>query len=93
MENKDYLLCEDENYYKEIAIGDSITIPLLFEYFINEDFSQVTKTLHFDIKTAMSKEISHYEISVNCVYNYINYVTRNENSSSENADTILNIQN
>lgn len=93
LKNKDYLLCEDENYYKEIAIGDSITIPLLFEYFINEDFSQVTKTLHFDIKTAMSKEISHYEISVNCVYNYINYVTRNENSSSENADTILNIQN
>lgn len=89
--SKDYLLCEDEKYYKSIPVGDSISIPLLFEYFINESVNQVTKTLHFDIKTALSKEISHYEISVNCVYNYMNYISQDESQIGKNTDTILNI--
>ena len=90
LKSKDYLLCEDENYYKEIAVGDSISIPLLFEYFINEEKHEVTKTLHFDIKTALSKEIAHYEISVNCVYNYMNYIEPDENITASNTDALLN---
>ena len=92
LKSKDFLLCEDENYYKEISVGDSISIPLLFEYFINEEQHEVTKTLHFDIKTALSKEISHYEISVNCVYNYMNYIEPDENATTSNTDTLLNIK-
>ena len=89
--SKDYLLCEDEKYYKEIPVGDSISIPLLFEYFMNENNYEVTKTLHFDIKTALSKEISHYEISINCIYNYMSHILSDNSIESSNVDTIMNV--
>ena len=42
------------------------------------------------MKTALSKEIAHYEISVNCVYNYMNYIEPDENITASNTDALLN---
>jgi len=85
------LLCDnhDPRVYKEIPVGDSISVPLLLEYFVKSnslsDFN-VTKKLAFDIRPNVDSEIKHYSITVNIMSN-MNNELNSFNNNSVNSDT------
>lgn len=64
------LLCNNDQYYKQLNSGESVSIPLIFEYYLNEKKYSVTKTLHLDLKTRLSSDILHYDIVMNAIYDY-----------------------
>ena len=71
------LLCDKytSNQYKEVQVGKSLTIPLIFEYFLDENTNKITKTIAFDLKTSPIKNLDHYIISVTASLskNYVLY--------------------
>ena len=77
------LLCDKytSNQYKEIQVGKSLTIPLIFEYFLDENTNKITKTIAFDLKTSPIKNLDHYIISVtaNLSKNYVLYSDDTDN--------------
>lgn len=52
------------NDYIEIPVGGSISIPITLEYFLNNEQFIITKSLYFDIKTSLYKEIEHYMLEI-----------------------------
>lgn len=77
--------------YKTIDVGDSVTIPLLLEYYINsneQSFNMITRKLMFDIRPNVDKDIKHYIISIK-IYNNTNKGDNNiEQSNIINNDKI-----
>lgn len=67
-----YLLCNNDQYYKQLAVGESISIPLIFEYYLNSQIKSVQKILHLDLKTKLTSDVVHYGISMKAVYEYEN---------------------
>lgn len=73
------LLCDKftTNQYKELQVGKSLSIPVIFEYYLNEETSKITKTIAFDLKSSPIRNLDHYIISVTAnlnnnytIYNY-----------------------
>lgn len=70
------LLCSDNNrrsmknqYYK-LDVSKSISIPVLFEYYIDGiNCNSVSKTLCFDIKTSLLQSPINYVVKVTAEYN------------------------
>ena len=76
------LLCDkyNSNQYKEVQVGKSVSVPLIFEYFLDEKTNKITKTIAFDLKTSPIKNLDHYVISVTANLSK-NYVLYNEDSN------------
>ena len=72
------IVCDVNNreQYKLLEVGKTISIPLLFEYFLipNETDSSslisICKTLAFDLKSSLVKDPEHYILSVQAKYDY-----------------------
>lgn len=83
------ILCDskESNQYKLLDVGKMISIPILFEYFLeNTDNTNVsiTKTLAFDLKTSLMREPDHYILSVTAKYDY-----SQTNASSQSYSNII----
>lgn len=72
------LLCDkfDNNQYKILDVAKTISIPLIFEYYLNEENNKVEKTLSFDLRTTLLNDPDRYVITF--IGNY--------NQSSENSE-------
>lgn len=68
------LLCDVSgvNQYKTLDVGKTLSIPLLFEYYLTNETTQdnIEKTIAFDLKPSLMKDPIHYVISFNGKYNY-----------------------
>ena len=83
------ILCDskESNQYKLLDVGKMVSIPILFEYFLeNTDNTNVsiTKTLAFDLKTSLMREPDHYILSVTAKYDY-----SQTNASSQSYSNII----
>lgn len=83
------ILCDskESNQYKLLDVGKMVSIPILFEYFLeNSDNTNVsiTKTLAFDLKTSLMREPDHYILSVTAKYDY-----SQTNASSQSYSNII----
>ena len=68
--SKSQILCtEDNNSYIQINVGDSISVPLVFEYYLNSKNNSVTKTISFDLTKSLLKSTDNYVLSVTAKYN------------------------
>ena len=65
--NKSQIICDADknNQYKKLNVGESMSIPLLCEYFINPDESKdIYKTIAFSLQTSLTKDIDNYILKV-----------------------------
>ena len=59
------------NDYIEIQVGDSVSVPIMFEYFIDgEIITKITKALYFDIRDSLIQNPKHYLLEVTANYDY-----------------------
>ena len=99
--NDQLLKCNkfDSNQYYTLNIGEVLSIPVVFEYYIPSDlgektdlkdytlgntFKYIYKTLAFDIKTSVMKDPMHYSFTVTANYNY----TTQNTSSNYNTEQV-----
>lgn len=75
--DKNQIICdlnESNQFYKQLDVGKTLSVPLLFEYFLSLDNAsnnvQISKTLAFDIKTSLMKDPEHYIITITAKYDY-----------------------
>lgn len=69
------LVCpqKDDAQYLELASGESISIPVIFEYYMNgaeNTATEITKGLYFDLRPSLFKDPTHYMINVTAKYDY-----------------------
>ena len=80
--NKSQIICDNDknNQYKKLNVGESMSIPLLCEYFINnnENFD-IYKTIAFSLQTSLTKDIDNYILKI-IVSNKLKY---NSNQQEE----------
>ena len=54
-----------EQSSKTIPVGESISIPIIFEYFLDGDkYTKITKSLYFDLRNSLISNPIHYMIQV-----------------------------
>jgi hypothetical protein len=86
------LLCDtaETNQYKVIDIGKTLSIPLLYEYFLTGSNKtsnvQISKTLAFDLRPSLLKETDHYLITVTAKYDYSQITATIQNNVSLQED-------
>lgn len=74
--SKTQILCETKkkDQYSTLDVGKSLSIPLLFEYFLvpsdNSTKVSISKTLAFDIKPSLIKDPEHYILTITAKYDY-----------------------
>lgn len=74
--SKNQIICSETKVeqYSTIEVGKSLSIPILFEYFLvpknSNDISKITKTISFDIKPSLVKSPEHYILSITAKYDY-----------------------
>lgn len=69
--NKAQLLTPGGQYdYKAINAGQSVSIPIVFEYYVEASKTTITKTLAFDIKNSLINEPIHFILSVTGNFDY-----------------------
>ena len=70
------LLCDSKGkeQYRTLDVGKSISVPLLFEYFLvpvdNSTNVSIRKTIAFDIKPSLIRDPEHYILSITAKYDY-----------------------
>ena len=70
LSNAQILITDDKANYKSIEIGASISIPVVFEYFVTSDSPSITKSLYFDIRNSLINEPRHYMLEVTGNFDY-----------------------
>lgn len=55
---------------KSIDVGNSLTIPIVFEYFTTATKPNITKSLYFDIKNSTIGDLLHYMIEITGNYDF-----------------------
>lgn len=71
VESMEYLLTEGkEKSSKYVEVGESLTIPITLEYYVNDNNPNISKSIYFDLRPSLIKDPSHYMIQFNCRYNY-----------------------
>ena len=83
------ILCDskESNQYKLLDVGKMVSIPILFEYFLENTENtnvSITKTFAFDLKTSLMREPDHYILSVTAKYDY-----SQTNASSQSYSNII----
>ena len=70
------VMCDSKetNQYKLLDVGKSLSVPILFEYFLmpdnNSSNASISKTIAFDIKPSLMKDPEHYILTVTAKYDY-----------------------
>ena len=84
------LLCDrfEKNQFKDLAIGKSISIPLIFEYYLSDKLKSISKTIAFDLKTSTIKDPDHFVINVKANYKLTSGITYYEDISIEDENSI-----
>lgn len=83
------ILCDtkESNQYKILDVGKTISIPILFEYFLspNDDSVNVSisKSIAFDLKPSLMKEPEHYILTVTAKYDYSQTVASSQSYISK----------
>jgi len=86
--SKNQIICssKNRNQYEVLEVGKSLSIPLLFEYFLvpNDNSSKISisKSLAFDIKTSLNKDPEHYILTVTAKYDYSQTVASTQTYSA-----------
>jgi len=74
--NRNQVLCDNKgsSQYLMLDVGKTISIPLLFEYFLtpNNDETKISisKTLAFDVKPSLIKDPDHFILTMTAKYDY-----------------------
>lgn len=68
---------------KYIEVGESLSIPIEFEYYTNSNSNSIVKSLYFDLRNSLIRDPYHYMIEF----------TGNYDMSSENIDMSSNTDN
>lgn len=82
------IVCDNElnNQYKKLNVGESLTIPILFEYYLTDSFtnSSITKTLAFDLRPSLTRQLDNYIFRI--------IISRNltDDNNSEYVPKIIN---
>lgn len=64
---------KDEAQYTEILPSETLTIPVIFEYYLTGSDNtpkEITKGLYFDVRPSLFKDPIHFMINVTAKYNY-----------------------
>ena len=59
-----------EQASKTIDMGSSLSIPIVFEYYVESSKSTITKSLYFDLRNSLISDPLHYMIEVTGNYDY-----------------------
>ena len=51
-------------------MGSSLSIPIVFEYYVESGKSTITKSLYFDLRNSLISDPLHYMIEVTGNYDY-----------------------
>ena len=86
--HNDILCTEDNNSKITINVGESISVPLLFQYYLQNSNSSITKTLSFDLKKSQFKGPENFTISITAKFNSSKFVDQYSNSQSYIIDSI-----
>lgn len=76
---------------KYLEIGESVSIPVVFEYYTTETNSSVTKTLCFDIKNSLVSDPIHYMIEVTGNYDFTTSSIASQDSVSDYTDQVESV--
>lgn len=57
-----------ETSYKSVKPGDSISIPLTFQFYLNEQDNTVTKRLYFDLRPTIFDKVANYMVEITANY-------------------------
>jgi hypothetical protein len=59
------------NGYVEVEVGKSISVPIVFEYYLdNETVNNITKGIYFDLRDSLINEPQHYMVEITANYDY-----------------------
>ena len=82
------IICDNElnNQYKKLNVGESLTIPILFEYYLSDSSinTSIIKTLAFDLRPSLTRQLDNY------IFRIIISNNVTDNNSSEYVPKILN---
>lgn len=56
--------------YKSISVGGSVSIPVVFEYYVEASLSSITKSLYFDLRNSLINDPVHFMIEVTGNFDY-----------------------
>lgn len=71
IENIQALLTEGkEKSSKYVEVGESLSIPITLEYYVNTNHPNISKSIYFDLRPSLIKDPFHYMIQINCNYDY-----------------------
>jgi hypothetical protein len=56
--------------YKSISVGGSVSIPIVFEYYVEASLSSITKSLYFDLRNSLINDPIHFMIEVTGNFDY-----------------------
>ena len=85
---KTQILCDtnESNQYKLLDVGKSLSIPILFEYFLSKTDStsniSISKTLAFDLKSSLMRDPDHFILTVTAKYDYSQTVASTQSYSN-----------
>lgn len=77
LSNKSIQTNGNDKSSKFVEVGESVSIPIVFEYYTNSSNKKITKSLYFDIRNSLIKDPIHYMIEI----------TGNNNIASGNIST------
>lgn len=80
---------KDQQAYK-LDVGNSVVIPVLFEYYLNSSLTNVKKTISFDIKPSLFKDPFNYTLEVNVSLNTTEEYDAAKFNGSTLYDTLIN---
>ena len=78
--SKSQIVCDTfkNNQYKKLKVGESISIPILLEYFLNDNEEKnIHKTLAFSLQTSLTKDIDNYLLKI-VVSNKLTYTNQSD---------------
>ena len=71
IESSEYLLTEGkEKSSKYIEVGESLTIPLSFEYYVDSNKKKISKSIYFDLRNSLVRDPLHYMVEIVGNYDY-----------------------
>lgn len=78
----------NEKDSKYVEVGESLSIPVEFEYYVNSNVSSITKSLYFDLRNSLVSDPIHYMIEVTGNYDFSSGNISSYNSQSEYTDNV-----
>lgn len=90
LKSKNQILCDnvDKNQYLKLPVGKSVSIPIIFEYYLNAEKSSIQKSIYFDLRSSLLNDPEHFSITINATYNYIQLNSDTDNTSSTLNDSV-----